>query len=87
MSSALTGKQIRYSVDGTRKPYWAGVVELANDRYRYARVTITTKGYEGQVEWVAYDHIIAVRSERGRWVRFAISPPSPRAPLDSLDPA
>ena len=68
MSRALTGKRIRYIVDGTRKPYWEGVVELASDRYRYARVTVTTKGYEGHVEWVAYDHIIAVRSEQGRWI-------------------
>ncbi|WP_069805942.1 hypothetical protein [Thermogemmatispora onikobensis] len=87
MSRALTGKRIRYSVEGTRKPYWEGVVDLASDRYRYARVTVTTKGYEGHVERVAYDHIIAVRSEQGRWVPFAASSHSPETPLDSLDPA
>lgn len=69
----LIGRRIRYIVPNTRKPYWEGVVDLANDRYRYARVTITTKGYEGHVEWVAYDHIISVRTEHGRWMPLPMS--------------
>nr|BBH94043.1 hypothetical protein KTA_22420 [Thermogemmatispora argillosa] len=74
MSLSLKGKRIRYVVDGTRKLYWEGIVDLANDHYRYARVTVTTKGYEGHVEWVAYDQIISLRSARGRWVPFSSSP-------------
>jgi hypothetical protein len=65
MSLTLTGKRIRYIVDGTRKPYWEGIV--TSDLDRYVWVTVTTPGYAGFVEWVAYDHIISVCSAQGQW--------------------
>jgi hypothetical protein len=62
---SLIGKQIRYVVPHTRKPYWEGIV--TSDLDCVVWVTVTTPGYEGDVEWVAYDQIIAVRSEQGEW--------------------